>query len=53
MVGPVNKVKTPPLVKSFWSSNPVANETAFEGVDTGNSKAEEQLNDTIKGTAKP
>ena len=26
---------------------------AFDGVDTGSSKAQEQLNDTIRGTANP
>ena len=52
-IGPKIIISNPPGLKLFCSTIPVEKEMAFEGVETGKSKAEEQLSATIKGTANP
>ena len=51
--GPSIIINKPPGLKLFCSIIPVEKEMALDGVDTGSSKAHEQLNATISGTAKP
>lgn len=53
MKGPRRIISNPPGLKDFWSTIPVENAIAFAGVETGKSRAQEQLNATIRGTTIP
>ena len=45
--GPAKPIKTPPNLNSFCSSIPVLKAIALGGVETGRSKAQDELNAMI------